>query len=134
MRLLAFVLSLAFGGLQTVALTDCCCAPADRPVPEKAACTGCTGATEPAPKDDCCGAPERPAPAETRGCVHVQPSQEVVAHAHDVPLAPEAVLVLAVVEAPPALGVDTPPRPWDDALHRPERGRPLYLLDSTFLI
>ena len=127
---MAFVLTLAFGGLQTVALTDCCCLHGERPLSEKAACQGCEGPSAPAtPPDDCCGAP-RPS---TPGCVHVQPSHEVVVDLHDAPLLPETVLALPLVEAPSAF-VDDARRASGDAVHRPERGRPLYLLDSTLLI
>jgi hypothetical protein len=126
-RALAFVLTLAFGGLQTVAWSDCCCAPA-----ETTACTGCEARTEPAPKDDCCGAPERPA-SEKRSCVHVQPSRAVVVDVHDAPLLPDAGLLLPLAEAPSAF-VDVGPRAAGDAVHRPERGRPLHLLVSCLLI
>lgn len=124
MRTAALVLVLTFGGLQMVAFADCCCMDecAQRPVQE----TSCGN----------CDSPEGDAPQENQGspnCLHVQPSSDVVSHAQDAVVIPEPTIVGAVEPVPisrPSWRIPAEA----DGYSRESRGRPLFLLNSAFLI
>ncbi|HXG60342.1 MAG TPA: hypothetical protein VNO22_03115 [Planctomycetota bacterium] len=130
MRFAAAFLTLGFGALQSVALTDCCCL-ALCPRPE----TSCpAGHHDPAPSPpaDCCGtpAPHEDAPP-AKPCTHLEPSHDIVPHAAD-PL--PVVSLTAPAEAapePPSLGPGAPSR---EAPAAEARGRPpLFILHRSLL-
>lgn len=129
MRLFAVVLSLAFGGLQTLSFSDCrCSSPCTQSAKPVEGCGHCGAASESDPKsDDCCGKPGKSA------CTHIEPSRDVVSHAAD------GVVIAAATDVAPLDLVITPEPPerfLDDAewSARPSPDRPLFLLHSSFLI
>jgi hypothetical protein len=129
MRIALFALALGFLGLQTVAFTDCCC-------PE--ICAHQQGFRNPvgaAPSNDqgCCDGASNPAPPDEAGCIHLQPSSDVVVASTAVNVHPVAAVVALVPEAVRTpFEAETLPYP---ALLRPARGRRLlFLLDSGLLI
>ncbi len=69
---------------------------------------------------------------DTANCLHVQPSSDVVSHAHDVTVIPEAAIVtfLEPVSANPTW----PPADPHEGFSRESRGRPLFILHSALLI
>ncbi len=134
-RVIAFALVLAFGGLQTVAFTDCCCTEvcARQHGRTDKACESPDAAEKaskpPQGESGCCGSSK---PVDT-SCVHVQPSSDVVSHALLVEVVPPAgfiqPLTLDLLNPFEAGFTERPAAPA-----RPARGRPLFLLFSALLI
>lgn len=128
MNAAAFVLALAFGGLQTLTFTDCRCAA---PCARKAKPSGCDACpSESAPLEGCCGTGEE---SKKPPCVHIEPSHDVATHAQDLVVTPILSFLPSVdlevsLEKPPGgfVGADDP--------IRPTRERPLFLLHSSLLI
>lgn len=131
MRLAAVLLTLGFGALQSVAVTDCCCS-AFCPRPETSCPAGHHDAA-PSPPADCCGTP---APAEdaapAKPCTHLEPSHDIVPHAAD-----RAPIELVSAPAEPALEPPAPQDPSGAARQVPAaeaRGRPpLFILHRALL-
>ena len=143
MKVAALILVGLFGGLQTIAFTDCCCG-LECPRQEKNDCQSCPREKEePNPasheKSDCCGESQSsPAPCPEKptekSCVHIEPSSDVVVQSADLAPTPFVAFVVALVEtALPHPNLFAEPGTEEECV-QPARGRPLYLLNSTLLI
>jgi len=119
MRVLPLVLVLAFGAAQAVEFTDCGCGPV----------CGHARHALPGESGGCCGSPEAP---EEGGCVHLAPASDLLAG----PAALELSAPAGAVVATPGPAAPPPAAPLEDAAvpARPARGRPLFVLHSSFLI
>jgi hypothetical protein len=123
MKTVSFLLVVAFGGLQGIAVTDCPCGSLCE---TKNSCPT-ENHHSPSP-DDCCSRSGKP----LDNCFHLEPQTDLVVPGADD--APVEIAALPFVALPPvvlptfALVVERP------ALPPPERGSPIFLLHCCILI
>jgi len=136
MKATALVLTALFGGLQTFAYTDCCCAVrCERD--SNSGCGKCDVAAHEEKSADCCdkSGEARDASPEPGGesCVHVEPSADVLLQHADFCPTPSVTLAVLFED-----GFTRSFEPRNELSARdgapPPRGEPLYLLNSVLLI
>jgi hypothetical protein len=124
MKASLLVLALAFTGSQTIAFTDCRCGiVCEHQHGNKD--VGCKDAPE---KKGCCENESAPEPS----CVHVEPASDLLFDAIGAEI--PAPLALEAVERPEVFSRVSDLLGVSSLEVRPPPGRPLFLLNSSFLI